>query len=185
MSESSVSLHMYSITLKSAAIGYATPYSKAGISSRSNLLQTYIMEVKEVRKKNAQLLIASRSGGIQADFARTAGVAVGYLNQILNDWQDRSMGASVARRIEKRVGKPRGWMDIPHTDEWLEAEKSVATHSGGRQVISTRTVLIAEELETLSDVSLDAVANLIDALKRIEGQAKPPPSPPQSLHVRK
>lgn len=179
---------MYSIALKSVAIGYATPYSKAGISNRSNLLQTSMMEVKEVRKKNAQLLIASRSGGIQADFARTAGVAVGYLNQILNDWQDRSMGTSVARRIEKRVGKPRGWMDIPHTDEWLEAEKSVASHSqrlGGRQGISTRTVLIAEELETLSDVSLDAVANLIDALKRIEGQAKPPPSPPQSLHVRK
>lgn len=172
---------VYSTSLKAVASGYLKPCSNLGISSSGGSLQTGIMEVKEVRKRNLALLIG-RSGGNQASFARSVGASPNYINQLLNGWQGRGVGDSLARRIERKAAKPKGWMDTPHSDEWRGIDTMAAQRtfsSGG----SSRSTWILAELDSLSDNSVNAVLSLIEQLKLIE--APPPSVPHQTLHVRK
>ena len=175
----------YSILLDDVASRYLTYCSTLGISFGSKPLQTGGMEVRDIRRNNLLLLIR-RQGGTQAEFARVAGVSPNYINQVLNSWQGRGLGHQVARKIERAVGKSRGWMDTSHPEDWQEAETMADPHQrstgSGR---SARAGVLAAELESLSDVSLDAVASLIESLKRIETPHRPPPGAPKGMNIRK
>lgn len=73
------------------------------------------MENKEIRRLN-MLELAEENGGLQG-LADKTGTDAKYLSQVKNRWQGRGMGDDVARRIEERLGKPRGWMDSTRSQE--------------------------------------------------------------------
>jgi SOS-response transcriptional repressor LexA len=70
------------------------------------------MDAKEIRLQNLRRLIEEAGG--QRRLASRGRVNPAYLSQILSARTRRSMGAEVARRLEKGMGKPHGWMDVLH-----------------------------------------------------------------------
>ena len=78
------------------------------------------MENKEIRRKNLQILVAEFK--TIAALADHTGIAAAYLSQLLNQSPSanktpRGMGGKTARKIEKKCGKPNGWMDTLHSED--------------------------------------------------------------------
>jgi len=67
------------------------------------------MENKEIRRRNL-LRLAGEYGTLKA-LAEATKTDPAHLSQIKN--QTRDMGDDVARRFERRLRKPVGWMDLP------------------------------------------------------------------------
>ncbi|MDH5528135.1 MAG: S24 family peptidase [Nitrospirota bacterium] len=70
------------------------------------------MDAKTIRRHNLTILI-SEAGG-QKKLAGRTGVNPAYLSQILSRKTLRTMGDDVARRLERGMSKPHGWMDVMH-----------------------------------------------------------------------
>lgn len=79
----------------------------------SKLLSNYGMENKQIRRQNL-LALESQFGTLEMLAEETDTVA-GHLSQIKNN--TRKMGDKVARRIEDKLDKERGWMDRAHGAE--------------------------------------------------------------------
>jgi hypothetical protein len=135
----------------------------------------------EIRRDN--LLIAIERLRTASALAERAGVAAAYLSQIKNQTPDsktgkpKAMGDEVARKIERALKEPEGWMDVEHNSSEdsapnNEADKRVFTDSliqlplkngngpaaspgselaGGRQAVSARPILAWEREEELGD----------------------------------
>lgn len=71
------------------------------------------MDAHEVRRKNLMALIAEH-GGQKALAERVRPTAPGYISQMVNG--TRNVGGVIARRFEKHLGKPHGWMDQCHEE---------------------------------------------------------------------
>lgn len=73
---------------------------------------------EEIRRQN--LLLAIARAGNAAKLAALAETAPAYLSQLKKQTPDsktgtpKGMGDDIARRIEKALGEPVGWMDTPH-----------------------------------------------------------------------
>lgn len=83
--------------------------NKSLVRAGSKLLLNRPMNNKAIRRANLIALIETE-GEIQR-LAGRFGMNASYMSQIKNG--TRQMGDSFARRIEKALGKPEGWMDIP------------------------------------------------------------------------
>ncbi len=68
------------------------------------------MDAKAIRLYNLKRLIAEAGG--QKKLAQRAGVSPAYLSQIVSTRTPRKMGDNVARRLERGMEKPHGWMDV-------------------------------------------------------------------------
>jgi hypothetical protein len=75
--------------------------------------------VEEIRRANLLLLI--QESGSAARLAALSGLAAPYISQVSRAVPNskgkgvRVMGPDVARRLETKMGKPRGWMDTDHS----------------------------------------------------------------------
>jgi hypothetical protein len=70
------------------------------------------MDIKEIREANLRLLINSKPfDGRLTDFAEAVETNPDYFSQIMSKKLAAGMGGIVARRIERKLNKPRGWMD--------------------------------------------------------------------------
>ena len=67
----------------------------------------YLLESQKQRRDNLKRLLADYS--TQRDFGEAVGLAGSQISHILTG--RREMGDEIARRIEKALGKPLGWMD--------------------------------------------------------------------------
>lgn len=68
------------------------------------------MDAKAIRLYNLKRLIAEAGG--QKKLAQRCGVSPAYLSQIISLRTPRKMGDNVARRLERGMDKPHGWMDV-------------------------------------------------------------------------
>lgn len=73
------------------------------------------MDYKTLRKLNIRLL-ELEVGSLTA-LAKLANTSQSYLSQCVGPKAIRTVGDDIARRLEVSTGKPRGWLDEPHTDE--------------------------------------------------------------------
>jgi hypothetical protein len=75
--------------------------------------------VEEIRRANLLLLISE--AGNASRLAAVTEVPAPYISQVSRGVQNskgrgaRVMGPDVARRMEAKMGKPRGWMDTDHS----------------------------------------------------------------------
>lgn len=67
----------------------------------------YVVRVDRLRK----LIDAAPFHGKQVAFASAVGIVPDYISRCLSG--KKKIGELIARRIEVRIGLPRGWMDIP------------------------------------------------------------------------
>lgn len=69
------------------------------------------MNVKDVRAKNLELLVAKFGEGVQAKFARLYGFNSAHVSQMIT--RSRDMGDKVARKCEAKFKLQPGAMDFP------------------------------------------------------------------------
>lgn len=74
------------------------------------------LTAKNIRLYNLEQLIR-QSELSQVAFAELVDTAPTYISQILRKDAVRGMGDCLARKIETRLGKPKGWMDSLHHAE--------------------------------------------------------------------
>lgn len=72
------------------------------------------MDSHEIRLQNLLCLI--KEAGSKAELARLTGVNEDYLSQITSDKTPRNMGPGTARKLERGMRRPKGWMDQLHTE---------------------------------------------------------------------
>lgn len=73
------------------------------------------MKIEETRRTN--LAVAIDIAGNREKLAEMAGTSASYITQCLSQNIKKSLGASMARRIENALGFESGWMDTPHSTE--------------------------------------------------------------------
>lgn len=74
------------------------------------------MDIRKIRRRNL-LRMVEEAGG-QKRLAERTGVSAAYLCQVLSARVNRNVGHNLARRLEKGMGKPYGWMDVLSRSEW-------------------------------------------------------------------
>ena len=89
------------------------------------------MEIKDIRKRNAQYWMDSVGRGALAEKMGYKDTV--YLNQIYIGTSN--VGTRTARKFEKALELNRGWMDAPHPDLWT-LDQEQATSAQLRQAIS-------------------------------------------------
>jgi hypothetical protein len=123
-------------SITAATVATCYPHVNSGnsislVPSYSRLLSNrYGMDNKEIRRAN-MLALAEEFGGLAA-LAEKTGTDAKYLSQVKNRWNGRGMGDDVARRIERKLEKPKGWMDVLHTKN----------HSGDAHLPTAREEMI-------------------------------------------
>lgn len=72
------------------------------------------MDIRSIRLRNLQQLI-KETGVTLAVFAEMTETSADYLSQIRSEKSRAAVGNELARKIEQRLGKPHGWMDVDQT----------------------------------------------------------------------
>lgn len=109
------------------------------------------MDTTTIRRKNLQLWIDEKFGGVQAEFINFTGINQGELSGLL---KKKSFGEKKARSLEKLAGMPNLWLDI-QTEKTPNAEElviPVATIEGCNDDIDLSSYVEVE----LYDVKLSA-----------------------------
>lgn len=98
-----------------------TPRSTtAGVYLQNNSLYKGAMDIKEIRRENLRLLAKEKGG--QARLAEMLGMSLSYLGQIIGKNPVKGIGDAIARRVEKELELPHGWMDQAHSLSTMEPE---------------------------------------------------------------
>ena len=94
-----------------------------------------IRKQRQIRLQNLELLIAEAGSAVK--LARRAGTNSSYISQIRHQiptpkGTPRGVGDTLAKKLERGMEKPEGWMDEPHryTPEQPGAGKDMNTHHG-------------------------------------------------------
>lgn len=74
------------------------------------------MRIEDIRRQNLIWLIENNFQGIDANFARALGIQASQISRLFsrNPLHRRNIGRALAEKIEKRLEKPDGWMDLVH-----------------------------------------------------------------------
>jgi len=89
---------------------------------------------EQIRLRNLGLLITEAGSAVK--LARTAGTSSSYLSQVRNQMPTRKgtprgIGDDLAEKLERGMGKPRGWMDEAHASAVPEdIAKELNAHPG-------------------------------------------------------
>ncbi len=112
-----------------------------------------IAEIKEIRRKNMQVLIERLGGhGAQRKLAELTGISYKFINNLLRG--DRDISETTARKIEQSMQLISGWMDR----DW---ESDIPINDMG---LDEETVRLALAIQSLSSSERGALQALVDSL---------------------
>lgn len=109
--------------------------------------------IEEVRR--ARLAILEQEAGTQTALSDKIGKSPAQISQWKNasvsaSGRERAMSSDVAREIERKTGKPRGWMDTPLTYAEMHHDDRIA-HA-------------MRVMESMSPYQLDQAVRVLDTL---------------------
>lgn len=137
------------LTLAECQLLRKRPLSLPNVLALSGVRCTVRMDVYIARDVNLRMLLSEH--GSLAEIGRLADTDPNYLTQILSPNISRRMGAALARKIERKLGKPTGWMD-----------ESPATRERG--ALSDETIAMAQAIEAMPSDQRAAFRALFDSL---------------------
>lgn len=93
--------------------GWSIPFGNLLVEGLSVPIEA--VNIQATRRRNLELLIEERFGGIATRLAEAVGRQPSYVFRLFSDNPDhaRAIGERLARDIENRVGLPAGWLDLP------------------------------------------------------------------------
>ncbi len=120
------------------------------------------MDIHAIRRANLRAIIDDEFEGSLAEFARYMGVESSYISRYYSTKsQQRNIGNQTARKIERLLKKPFGWMDQIH------GETQAALPTAPK--LSKETLKIAQDWSSLSKSNRKAVREMINALEKQKG----------------
>lgn len=87
--------------------------------------QGVVLEVREIRRLNAQYLAEKVGRRVLAD--KLGYSDTNYVNQIVKG--HANIGPGTSRKIENVLDLPEGWLDAPHPDLWGATPEEVAHYT--------------------------------------------------------
>ena len=126
---------------------------------------------EQVRLNNLEILIAE--AGSATRVAQLAGTSESYLSQVrrrmlTQSGNPRGLGNELTAKLEKGLGKPEGWMDVPH-DRVVTASGKEKVRAGRRRVYAGEQT-VAIDLSSF-DLSINA-EEPADARKAVSQKPK-------------
>lgn len=94
------------------------------------------MLISDIRRANVRALITQLGG--QAEFGRRIDMSDSQVSQLVGEKHTKNIGNIIARRIEKALGKPEGWLDVDQTREFatsFETRKVVSYEGDNPDVV--------------------------------------------------
>lgn len=88
------------------------------------------LDIREIRHQNLTRLVAEAGG--QKALAERCGLSAAYICQMLSEKVNRHVGHNAARRLEKGMGKPYGWMDVSRPKRSAKRPSLAREAGGGR-----------------------------------------------------
>lgn len=148
----------------------------------SFLLDYCAMDISEIRKANLLELIKIKAGGSQKAFAEHVGTSPAYLSQLLNNTIGRngkpaSVGAALARKIEKAFDLDHGWMDMYQSHDSFqravafnlhEAEDLTSQYFDNNVDLSKKIALEGESVPVISWVAAGSFSAIDTVVKDTE-----------------
>lgn len=110
--------------------------------------------IRITRRLNFELLLLDYS---QAKIARRYDAGASFINQLKRE--KRNIGDKTARKLEKTLGKPDGWMDTPHEDEWCATGVSMPEDDR-----------INETAQVYNDTNIDEIDQILELQHEITSQ---------------
>lgn len=98
----------------------------AGLRAKTTACRSVVVDNAEIRRRNVRALIEEHGAAAVAD---AVGISRSQLSQIAGVNPTRAIGTTLARRIEEKFNKSRGWIDVLHDPVNL-----LAAPIGGRRV---------------------------------------------------
>ena len=80
------------------------------------------MDIETTRRDNLKSAVVI--AGSMSKLAAMAGTSPSYISQCLSENIKKSLGSSMARRIENALGFEKGWIDTPHNESSVEEERA-------------------------------------------------------------
>lgn len=114
------------------------------------------MTSEEIRWRNLVWLFRQSGLRFDAEFASKIGIAPGYYSQVMD--RKKNIGNKVARRIEKNLNKPIGWMDIKHD---AEDDRKEIKQESKQSIAQDDDISAFVVLKTLPDSVQNQVKKLI------------------------
>lgn len=111
-----------------------------------------VVDVYEIRRSNLQAAI-EKVGGKQVELERLTGTPANYFSQVLSEKTQRRMGDAVARKIERALDLPVGWMDQV---------------MGINTDLSPKAQEVGRKFDELPESTQAKVAHYIDVIHRVE-----------------
>ena len=146
----------------------STHISNAHISQPVIDLLNSGVDIKEIRLKNLRLLI--EEVGSAAELARRVKTDPAYLSQILSTKIKRALGGELARRIERAMAKPHGWMDrlnFPEEPGQYKTERRMGAISMEEMALLKKYRMLSSKERT----QLQAISNALAATKHRKDKA--------------
>lgn len=106
------------------------------------------MDMHQIRLKN--LLLVIEKAGSQARLADYVGIKSSYISQIKSPKHPTNMGNDIARRIEKAMNLPFGWMDHLH-DEPETLPNCLDYAPANAPVLDEKTAMMIEMFKHLTE----------------------------------
>lgn len=125
----------------------------------------YEIDSKSIRKRNLTALIELY--GSQNALAEAVDTAPAYISQILSDKSKASIGDALARKIEQKLGKPHGWMDVDHN---AEAASSVNESQASYTALAPELqelLAAAKAAMNSGSITKDSILSMIELLRSL------------------
>lgn len=124
-------------------------------------------KIKEIRRENLLALIAEFNG--QVALSEAIDTKAAYISQIVtmrktDKGTTRGIGDELASKIEKKLDKPPGWMDIDHNLQVKEGNETYSLNVGFFDNLSIRKLKILEMLHQLNESDTETVYMLLKSL---------------------
>ncbi len=76
------------------------------------------LTIDKIRRLNLQIIIDNlhNEGRTIAELSRKSQTSPAYISQIMNKSHRSNLGSNLARRIEKAMNLPKGWLDNYHEE---------------------------------------------------------------------
>lgn len=107
-----------------------------------NAWEDWPMETKDFRRKNLRALmeVYLHEGKTKAQFADAIGLPASQLSQLVSANATRNIGDIIARRVESNLGMARGWLDVPRSEEILDAGRNLSINIDAKHTFSLQNL---------------------------------------------
>ena len=125
----------------------------------------YEMDSKSIRKRNLAALIELY--GSQHALAMAVDTDPAYISQIMSEKSKANIGDTLARKIEKSLEKPHGWMDIDHNADTSSTARERLAAYGALTPELEELLAVVKAAMNSGSITKESILSMISLLRSL------------------